>query len=184
MLKTIVGMFADTADARRAVYDLGKAGFPEDSISVAMREPVDSAFGSGASLLDLPIGNQATTTPEDHGVICTEDLYPGDAAGLGAVIAAGPLAAGIGGAALGRAAGGLTGSLTNIGIPNETARTLITRVRAGEQTLVAIKVPPADSERVEGLFLQNAAAEVFVSRAHKRAEGEGERSIEQAQVGF
>jgi hypothetical protein len=184
MLKTIVGMFADTSDARRAAFELELARFPLSTVSVAMREGAESAFGSGGSLLDLPISNQARTAPMEAGQTKAEAMYTGDVEDFGPIIAAGPLAQAIGGAALGRAAGGLTGALTNIGIPNETARTLTTQVRTGERTLLAIKVPPEDSDRVGGLLLENGAAEVYVSRDHKRAEGDGERSIEQVQVGF
>lgn len=177
-------MFADTADARRAVFGLEGAKFPLSAVSVAMRQGAASAFGSGGSLLDLPISNQARTRPMDTGRTRNEDMYSGDAAEYGPVIAAGPIAQGIGGAALGISAGGLTGSLTNIGIPNETARTLITSVRSGERTLVAIKTPEEDSKSVEMIFQDNGAEEIYVSRTHKRTEGDGERSVEQAQVGF
>lgn len=187
MLKTVVGMFQDNADARRAVFDLDEAKFPIEDVSVAMKERGGDAFGGSGSLLDVPISNLARTAPMDHGQAPTAELYAiqeGEGAEFGPIVAAGPLAAAIGGAALGVAAGGLTGSLTNVGIPNETARILVGRVRSGQQTLIAIKVPPADSERVQGLFLENGAAEVYVSRSHKRTLGEGERSIAASQVGF
>jgi hypothetical protein len=187
MLMTIVGMFGDTTDARRAVYDLEEGNFPSEGISVAMRDSPASAFSSSGSLLSIAISNQASTTAMDQGKLRPGSLLPGELVEppeLGHVVAAGPLAASLGGAALGVAAGGLTGGLTNIGIPNETARELINRVRAGTQTLVAIKVAPEDAPRVEGLFLQNGAAEVYVNKSHSRSAGEGERSIADAQVGF
>lgn len=184
MLKTIVGMFGDTSDARRAVFDLGQAKFPLAAVSVAMRQGAGSAFGSGGSLLDMPISNQARTGPMDTGRTKNDVMYTGYAEEFGPIIAAGPLAQGIGGAALGVAAGGLTGALTNIGIPNETARKLIMSVRTGENTLVCIKAPQEDSQQVERLFQENGAVEIYVSRVHNRTEGEGELSIEQAQVGF
>jgi hypothetical protein len=180
-------MFADSADARRAVFDLEEAKYPLADVSVAMKEQGENAFGGSGSLLDIPISNQARTAPMEHGQAPTADLYAiqeGELAEFGPIVAAGPLAEAIGGAALGVAAGGLVGSLTNVGIPNETARKLVGRVRSGQQTLVAIKAPPADSERVQGLFLENGAAEVYVSRSHKRTLGEGERSIALSQVGF
>lgn len=187
MLKTIVGMFSDNADARRAALDLEEAKYPVEDVSVAMRERGGDAFGGSGSLLDLAMSNQARSAPMQQGQAPILELYAvqeGEGAEFGPIVAAGPLAAAIGGAALGIAAGGLTGSLTNVGIPNEIARILVGRVRTGEQTLLAIKVPLGDAERVQGLFLQNGAAEVYVSLSHKRTLGDGERSIVASQVGF
>lgn len=187
MLKTIVGMFLDTADARRAVYDLRDARFPEADISVAMRERYDSTLATGAGLLDLPMGNQASTTPMDQGRMAAEGLYPAtdtDAPGFGPIVAAGLLAQGLGGAALGVAAGGLVGALSDVGIPNDTARELIDRVRAGRQTLVCIQVDREDVDRVEKMLVDNGADEVYRGTDHTGHYDQGGRAARAAEQGL
>lgn len=187
--KTIVGMFFDNADARRAVHDLKEAEFPLDRVSVAMRERYDSAFGSGMSgtLLSLAVGNQASTTPMDYGKIRVDGLYPAteaEAQGFGPIIAAGPLAQGLGGAALGVAAGGLTGALSDIGITNDVAQDIIDRVRSGEETMVCIRVPREDAERTEKIFLDNGANTVYRGTNKVGDYMSGARSAHAAEQGF
>ncbi|HEY3265612.1 MAG TPA: DUF1269 domain-containing protein [Armatimonadota bacterium] len=186
MLKTMIGMFLDSADARRAVYALEEAKFPAEDISVAMRERYDSGFGGG-SLLTGAVGNQASTTPMDNGRAKLPGLTPAtdfQAPGYGPIVAAGPLAQALGGAALGVAAGGLTGALGDIGIPNDTARELIGRVRDGKETLVCIAVPRSDSDRVERLFVENRANEVYRGTSHTSDYAIGMAASHAAEQGF
>lgn len=187
-LKTIVGMFFDTADARRAVYDLEEAKFPLKDVSVAMRERYDSAFGAPTGgLLSIAVSNQANTTPTDYGLTRVAGLAPATdetAPGFGPIVAAGLLAAGLGGAALGKAAGGLTGALSDIGITNEAAVDIVERVRSGEETLVCIQVHRDDAERVEGIFLDNAANTVYRGTDHTGDYTKGRRASRAAEMGF
>ena len=63
--------------------------------------------------------------------------------GIGPLLAAGPIAAALGGAVAGGALGGLIGSLVGLGIPTEHAKEYEAAVRSGG-IVVAIKV--ADQE--------------------------------------
>lgn len=187
-LKTIVGMFPDTADARRAVYDLEEAKFPTRDVSVAMRERYDSAFGGpSGGLLSIAVSNQANTTPTDYGLTKVHGLAPAtqeSAPGFGPIIAAGLLAQGLGGAALGKAAGGLTGALSDIGITNEAAQDIVDRVRSGAETLVCIQVHRKDADRVEKIFLDNAANTVYRGTDHTGDYTKGHRAARAAEMGF
>jgi hypothetical protein len=188
MRKTVVAIFLDLAEARRATAALIEAGYPEADISVAMRERYDAGFGPGASLLrDLPAPNQATTTTMDQGKIDSRGMYETAEAyrkGLGPLVLAGPLARGIGGAALGISAGGLTGALSDIGIPNEVGRDLTDRVRAGERTLVALRVEREKSPEVERLFVEAGADEVYRGVDKASAYTESEQAVRATQHGF
>jgi len=188
MLKTIVGMFFDTADARRAVYDLEEAKFPLSTVSVAMRERYDSAFGAPhGGLLSIAVSNQANTTPMDYGKTSVAGFAPATVAsspGFGPIIAAGPLAGGLGGAALGKAAGGLTGALSDIGITNEAAQDIVERVRSGKETLVCIQTHRGDAERAEKIFLDNAANTVYRGTDHTGDYTKGHRAARAAELGF
>jgi hypothetical protein len=187
-LKTIVGMFFDTADAHRAVYNLDEVKLPLADVSVAMRERYDSAFGRpSGGLLSLAVSNQANITPTDYGLTSVKGLHPAtaeDSPGFGPIIAAGPLAAGMGGAALGKAAGGLTGTLSDIGITNEAAIDIVERVRSGKETLVCIQVHREDAERVEKLFLDNGANTVYRGTDHTGDYTKGARASRAAELGF
>jgi hypothetical protein len=187
MLKTIVGMFEDPADARRAVHGLEQEGFPLDAASVVMRERQEDIFPSMGSLLGQGVApNLATTTPMDRGEApAAKWVDPNsDVAGYGTVVAAGALARAIGGAGVGVAAGGLAGALSDVGIPNDLARDLVDRVRAGRETLVCIRVEPGAAEKVEQLFVDNGAAVVYRGASKTTAYVEGERAAAGAQRGL
>jgi hypothetical protein len=66
--------------------------------------------------------------------------------GLGPVIAAGPLVAGLAGAGVGAAVGGLVGALVNWGVPQEEAELYAESVRRGG-ILVGLKTDEANADR-------------------------------------
>jgi hypothetical protein len=116
---TVVGVFTDRSSAERAIDELHRMGFNDDSIGFAMK------------------GEQGTTTTEHHDDGNPEHATSGmvAGAGLGAIAAAaallipgvGPVLAGgilstlIGGAAAGGAVGGLVGMLTGMGVSDDEA---------------------------------------------------------------
>ncbi|HOC31346.1 MAG TPA: hypothetical protein PKK84_03785 [Armatimonadota bacterium] len=187
MIKTIVAMFHDTADARRAVNGLTGAGYPKDGISAVLREHEEGGFSKTTSLLTLTAPNQATTTPMDRHQVDLPGVWSRNSLsepGYGPLIAAGPLAQGIGGAALGVAAGGAVGALSDIGIPNHVGRDLIDRVRTGKEMLIAIRVEREECEKVEKVFLDNGAHEVYRSADNPAAYVDGARPVLSAERGF
>lgn len=143
MSETILAVY-DTLDmAHAAVRDLTNSGFDRSDIGVAARdynaadwehEDVSGAEGSGfgalvGGLTGIVMGLTAITIP-----------------GVGAIIAAGPLAAALGaatggaiGAVAGAATGGLVASLVDLGIPDEDAATYAEHVRRGG-ALVSVTV--------------------------------------------
>ena len=78
--------------------------------------------------------------------------------GLGPFIAAGPIMAALGGAAVGAAAGGFTGALVGMGIPEYEAKRYEGRVRDGN---ILISVHADDRDRVARAkeIMQRAGAE-------------------------
>jgi uncharacterized membrane protein len=69
--------------------------------------------------------------------------------GLGPLVAAGPLAAALAGAGAGAVAGGLMGALTDLGVPEDEARSYVDGLRRGGVLLVV---------RAEGMMIERAAA--------------------------
>jgi hypothetical protein len=78
--------------------------------------------------------------------------------GVGPFIAAGPIMAALGGAAVGGATGGLVGALVGLGIPEYEAKLYEGRVRGGN---VLVSVHAADGKQQDRAkeILKNAGAE-------------------------
>jgi hypothetical protein len=151
MSETILAVYDTLDTAHSAVRDLTGSGFDRSDIGVAARdynsadwadvnENVTGSEGSGfgalvGGLTGVVMGLTAITIP-----------------GIGAIIAAGPLAAALGaatggaiGAVAGAATGGLVASLVDLGVPGEDAESYAEHVRRGG-ALVSVTVK--DESRV------------------------------------
>ncbi|HLZ28543.1 MAG TPA: general stress protein [Chloroflexota bacterium] len=153
-----IGVFEDQEDAREAIGALKTAGFAGDDISIlmpdrgetrAMAEQTGSHAGEGAAtglvaggivggLGGWLVGIGALAIP-----------------GVGPFIAAGALAADLGGAALGAGIGAIAGALIGMGIPEDEAKYYEDEVRAG-RTLVAVQAGERLSEADELLHQYGA----------------------------
>ena len=83
--------------------------------------------------------------------------------GIGPFIAAGPIMAALGGAAIGSAAGGIIGALVGVGIPEYEAKRYEGKVRAGS---VLISVHAEDSREIDralNLFDRAGAEDIATS---------------------
>src|SRR5450631_1571289 len=139
---TAVGVFTDRAQAEQAINDLHNLGFTDKQIGYVVRN-------AGNELGDpTPAGLRTEIVVTDAVSVGVFGGILGAAAsllipGFGPAIAGGILAATLGGAAIGAAAGGLIGALTNMGVPEEEAhyyqnefesgRILVTVQAAGRQ---------------------------------------------------
>src|SRR5689334_319694 len=134
MRRTIIAVYDDTAIARDVVEDMVEAGIDRSNIGFALNDPTSQGgkvtgdhvnAGEGAAfgglvggLTGLLIGLGTLAIP-----------------GIGPLLAAGPLAAAIGGTAVGVTAGavtgGLVGALTSLGVPEAEAGVYAEAVRRG-----------------------------------------------------
>jgi len=120
---TAVGVFTDRAQAEQAINDLHNLGFTDKQIGYVVRN-------AGNELGDpTPAGLRTEIVVTDAVSVGVFGGILGAAAsllipGFGPAIAGGILAATLGGAAIGAAAGGLIGALTNMGVPEEYVRVL------------------------------------------------------------
>jgi len=165
-MKTVVGVYDDIEDARDVVEDLVDAGIPRDDVSLVTRD-VTGEYG---------------TYLEEHGEGETAEAAAGGAVGgavvggltgvlvglgafalpgLGPVIAAGPIAAGLAGAGIGAVTGSLLGALVEWGIPEEEAEYYAESVRRGS-VLVAARV--ADTEADDAVAIMNDYDAVDIER--------------------
>jgi uncharacterized membrane protein len=147
MAKKIVGVFDSEQEASRAIEDLKRQGFSSDDISIVAknRDDVDSITNETGAGTAEDIATGAAT----GGVIGgATGLIAGLAAlaipGVGPILAAGPIAAALTGAAVGAGAGGLIGGLTNLGFSEDEAREYDSNFNDGK-ILVLV-----DSDTVQG----------------------------------
>ena len=142
MAETITGFFSAPAEGQRARAALLQAGFPENQISF---------LAGDTRRHETPdIGPVLKESESESG----EDAFKGAAIGLavgivtlflpgiGPVLAAGPLAAYVGGMAGGAAIGELIGVLKDHGVSEEEARFYAEGVARGGALVTVHDVPP------------------------------------------
>jgi uncharacterized protein (TIGR02271 family) len=137
---TVVGVFEDTAEARRAIEALKEAGFTGEHISVL-----------------APDRDDTRAVAEETGTRAGEDAAKGAVAGgilgglggwlvgigalaipgVGPLLAAGAFATALGGAAIGAGVGAIAGALVGMGVPQEHAEYYEGEVKSG-RTLVTV----------------------------------------------
>jgi uncharacterized membrane protein len=165
MAETILAVYETLESAQQAVNELVRNGYDRADIGLAARDvdnrveryvkgdhspdDVEGAEGAGfgalvGGLTGLVLGLTAITIP-----------------GIGAVIAAGPLAAVLGGAtgaAIGATAGAVTGgvaaSLIDLGVPDDHAEYYAESVRRGS-ALVSVTVRDNDAANRAMVILRN-----------------------------
>lgn len=132
---TVVGVFENDADARRAVNELESMGFNADQIGYAghSKEGVsdDQATNVAGGAASGAVGGGVI-----GGVLGA--LAAGLIPGIGPIVSAGILTATLVGAGAGAAAGGLLGGLTGLGVSEDDAKYYEGEFNAG-RSLVAVK---------------------------------------------
>src|SRR5689334_6012118 len=128
------GIYSNRTDVENAVDRLKAAGYRNTDISVLFPENVGTKDFAHEKHTKAPEG---ATTGAGTGAVVGGTL--GWLAGIGALaipgvgpfIAAGPIMAALGGAAIGGTVGGLTGALIGLGIPEFEAKKYEGKIRAG-----------------------------------------------------
>jgi len=141
---TVIGVF-DTRDrCEKAIRSLRDRGFREDEISVLARgqQKRGAAAGQGDAEAGMDVGEGVTWGGTLGGLA---GLLAGIGAltipGVGPVVAAGPLAATLGGAVT----GGVAGGLIDLGIPEDRGRAIEEDLKAGKM----LAVVQTGSQRLE-----------------------------------
>jgi hypothetical protein len=132
--KAVFGIASSYAQAERVVLDLKNAGFSSNDVSVLL--PDKNATRDFAHEQHTKAPEGATAGAGAGGVLGgTLGWLAGIGAlaipGLGPFIAAGPIMAALGGAAIGASVGGVTGALIGLGIPELEAKQYENKIRAG-----------------------------------------------------
>jgi hypothetical protein len=161
MAKTVIGVFDSREQAEKAVSEMRNSGFDINEISiVAKGGRGDGNNGNGDEGDDvLGMGNVAdgTTTGGVLGGLAGLALGAGALAipGLGPIIAAGPIA----GLLSGAATGGIAGGLIDWGIPEERGRYYEGEVKKGKM-LAAVRAHDQKVNTAADIMRKNGARDV------------------------
>lgn len=157
-MSTAIGVFNSRDDAEAAVAALHDKGFTEREISLVAKKGAedDGDEEEGAMSNDLTTG--AATGGAIGGVA---GLLAGVGAlaipGVGPILAAGPLAAGLSGAL----AGGLAGGLVDWGIPADRGKFYEGKVKSGD-TLALVKTDDDRAEAAASILKAKGGADVEI----------------------
>lgn len=166
MAKAIFCTVKSERQAAQIVDDLKTAGFTRGDISVLMN--------SRAGTKDFAVDNE-TKAPEGAAVGTGTGAALGGGlgwlAGIGALaipgvgplIAAGPIMAALGGAAVGGAVGGISGGLIGLGIPEYEAKHYEGQITGGRALISVHSEDSAETDRAKAIFEAAGAEDISTS---------------------
>jgi hypothetical protein len=176
MIKTVIASFDTIEDADSAARALRTAGFLENDINIVANDSRRNVASDAPQ--PVPAENEATGAAT--GVVAGGAL--GGAAGLtaslmglaipgiGAILAAGPIAAALVGAGAGAVAGGLIGGLVDLGVSETDAEYYAEAVRRGA-ALVTVRTDSSRTDEAERIMQQHGAIDIEERVARWRRTG-------------
>lgn len=171
---TILALFESRIAAEKAVGGLVNAGFSRDEISIVTHDP-RTPGGDTPNIgpqEQIGSGNDASAGAALGGLA---GFIGGIVAlaipGIGPILAAGPLAAGIMGAGIGAAAGGIAGALREYGVPEADATRFSDALRRG-RALVSAHVPADRSDEASEILDSFGALDVDETYGHPSTQSE------------
>ena len=191
MAKTVVGLMDTAQEAESVVRDLtSTCGCSREDIGLVARgseggEKMRSASAASDSGEDVSSGalKGAGTGAAVGGVL---GLVAGAASlaipGLGPIIAAGPIAAGLTGAGIGAVAGGLIGALANAGVPEEEAHYYAEGVKRGGTLITLHARDDRTAECAARVMHEHGAVDIEQRAEQWKSEGWGGRVTEEESV--
>jgi hypothetical protein len=168
----VFGIYHSTLDAERGAAELIALGFRSADISVLFPDVNSTREFAHEKATKAPEGTSAGVTA--GGLIGgTLGVLAGIGAlaipGLGPMVAAGPIVAGLAGLGAGGAVGGLVGALVGMGIPEYEAKRYQGRVMDGG-TLLSVHCDNADDMARAKALLEETGAEDIASAGETRSE--------------
>ncbi|MEK0316801.1 general stress protein [Cohnella sp. 56] len=161
MSTPVVGTFRHEQDVIGAIEALKAAGWDKADISVVSHKReavhhVDTVTGTNSAEGMVTGGVAGAFLGGTAGLLATAGLL--FIPGLGPLLAAGPIATVIAGAAVGGSTGTLIGGLVGFGIPDKEAEIYRTLVEQ-DHLLVIVKAEGEERSRAESIFLAFGAIE-------------------------
>jgi len=182
MAKALFCISTSEFQAESIVNELKAAGFSDNDISVLFPDKTGSKDFAHEHHTKAPEG--AATGAGTGGVL---GGALGWLAGIGALaipgvgpfIAAGPIMAALGGAAVGAAVGGIAGALIGMGIPEFEAKRYEGKIRAGNILISVHTESGEEAKRARLIFEQAGAQDISATSEapirEKQGYGKGER---------
>lgn len=158
MTKKIVAVFTSRNQAESAAKELRQAGFDKEiSMVTKGNENNQNQNNNGMNMGTGDTIADGATTGASLGALGGLALGAGALAipGFGPLLAAGPIAAALSGAA----AGGLGGALVDMGIPEADSKRYESDIKQGK-TLVAVECSDNKSKKAQDLLRQSGADSV------------------------
>ncbi len=170
--RSVFGIYGSAEQAERAVNALIEDGFASQDVSVLM--PDQRSTREFAHHKDTKAPEGVTAGATAGGVVGgTLGVLVGLGAlaipGLGPLLAAGPIVAGLAGLGAGGAVGGLIGALVGMGIPEYEARRYEGRVRDGGILLSAHCETPGEILRAREILSGTGATDISSSSEYSSA---------------
>jgi hypothetical protein len=180
----VFGIYRTPEDAERAVDALMRAGFASGAISVLLPDNESTRAFAHHKDTKAPEGTTAGVTA-GGAIGGALGVLVGIGAlaipGVGPLIAAGPIVAGLAGLGVGGAVGGLVGALIGMGIPEYEAKRYEGRVKDGG-TLLSAHCDTSDQVKRAKELLQASGAQDISSTSEASAESRESRMVEQPRV--
>ncbi|MEJ6949771.1 hypothetical protein [Natronospora cellulosivora (SeqCode)] len=156
-MSTVIGVFDNKESAEHALNQVRNAGITDDRISmVAKEDQVRNNNENEGGYAEQNLGDGAATGGAIGGIA---GLIAGAGAlaipGIGPIIAAGPIAAGL----TGLAAGGIAGGLIDMGIPEERGDYYEGEVKKGK-IVAAVEADEDKVDDVSSVLRDNGASDV------------------------
>jgi hypothetical protein len=164
--RAVFGIYTSAAQTERAVNLLIEAGFASQDVSVLMPDQEGTRDFALRKETKAPEG--ATTGATTGGVIggalgVLAGLGALTIPGIGPLLAAGPIVAGLAGVGAGGAVGGLIGALVGMGIPEYEARRYEGRVKDGGVLLSVHCETPGEIMRAKEVLRDTGAVDIATS---------------------
>jgi hypothetical protein len=163
MAKSVFGIATSESQAEKIANDLKAAGFPGDDISVLFPDKAGSRDFAHEQHTKAPEGAAAgagTGGVLGGGLGWLIGIGSLAIPGVGPFIAAGPIMAALGGAAVGAAVGGLTGALVGLGIPEYEAKQYEGKIRSGNMLISVHTDDGTETTRAKDIFKRDGAEDI------------------------
>jgi hypothetical protein len=173
MAKAVYCLASDNSQARGILEMLQKEGFSNNDISVLWPDKENEFGVTAEKSTKAPEGSvTGATTGGVLGGILGWLAGVGALAipGIGPFVAAGPLMAMLGGAALGASVGGVTGALVGLGIPEYEAKRYEQGLREGKVLIACHTETDDEAKRIESMFKTAGASDVSTTHDKSRSD--------------
>jgi len=179
MEHAVYGIAKTRAQAESVVEQLRSTGFGGDEISVLFPDTAGSRDFAHEKNTKAPEG-ATTGGVAGMGVGAVLGWLAGIGTlaipGVGPFIAAGPIMAALGGAAVGGATGGLVGALVGLGMPEYEAKLYDGRIRSGN-ILISVHTEDGDeTKRAKQVFEATGLEDISSSTESSVPHGKGEEN--------